>query len=208
MISILDYGLGNLGSVLNMLRHIKIPAKLISTPDEIINSDSILLPGVGAFDAGMQNLKNRGFIEPLHDAAINKKMPILGICLGAQLLMQDSEEGVESGLGWIPGKVCHFSKLLKDKSSVFRVPHMGWAAVESDSDFFQDMDEDRRYYFVHSYYLNPEKDENALCTANYGERFVAGVKKANITGVQFHPEKSHQYGMQFFRNYYGATSKP
>lgn len=200
MISILDYGLGNLGSVLNMFKHIRIPVRLIHTSEEIMDSDAILLPGVGAFDAGMRNLKERGFISALNDKVIGQKTPILGICLGAQLLMDSSEEGVEKGLGWIPGTVCHFSKLLNKHS--LKIPNMGWSSVSSRSTLFKNMDEDQRFYYVHSYYLNPESAENILCMAHYGENFVGGVQKDNVTGVQFHPEKSHQYGMQFFRNYY------
>lgn len=207
MISVLDYGLGNLGSIINMLRHIRIPAKLIRTTAEIMDASSILLPGVGAFDAGMQNLKERGLIQALNEQVIKNKTPILGICLGAQLLMNGSEEGIEKGLAFIPGQVNHFSKLIKSEHPSLRVPHMGWSAVKSTDRLFQNMDEDMRFYFVHSYYLAPELHENTLCSAHYGEYFVAGVKKDNITGVQFHPEKSHQYGMQFFKNYYAEINK-
>lgn len=201
MISVLNYGLGNLGSVMNMLKHIRIPAKLIATPSEIMNAETILLPGVGSFDAGMKSLKERDFIGPLNEKA-TEKTPILGICLGAQLLMNGSEEGVEKGLGWVPGNVRHFSRLISDKPGPLRIPHMGWSPVKSTNDLFKEMDEDMRFYFVHSYYLTPQSEENILCTAHYGDDFVAGIQKGNITGVQFHPEKSHQYGMQFFKNYY------
>lgn len=200
MISILDYGLGNLGSVLNMLKYIRIPARLIYTPEDIMGAKTILLPGVGAFDAGMKNLKERGLIAPLNEKVIGQDTPVLGICLGAQLLMDSSEEGEEKGLGWIPGNVCHFSKLIKGRS--LRIPHMGWSPAKSNSYLFKDMDEDQRFYYVHSYYLNPQSEANILCMAHYGEDFVGGVQKANVIGVQFHPEKSHQYGMQFFKNYY------
>lgn len=202
MISVLNYGLGNLGSVLNMLNHVRIPTKLISQPTEIAEASAILLPGVGSFDAGMKNLKERGLIDALNEKAVHKKTPILGICLGAQLLMDGSEEGTEKGLGWISGNARHFSNLIQNK----RIPHMGWSPIESNSPLFSNMDEDRRFYFVHSYYLNPTSGDHVLCTARYGENFVAGVQKENITGVQFHPEKSHQYGMQFFKNYYAGIT--
>lgn len=207
MISILDYGLGNLGSVLNMFKHIRIPAKLINTPADIMDADAILLPGVGSFDVGMKNLKERDLVRALNEKALHKKTPILGICLGAQLLMDNSEEGVKQGLGWIPGNVLHFSKLINNGYPSLRIPHMGWSAVRSDSPLFKNMDEDRRFYYVHSYYLNPKSAENILCLAHYGADFVAGVQKENITGVQFHPEKSHQYGMQFFKNYYAGVER-
>jgi glutamine amidotransferase len=202
MISVLDYGLGNLGSVINMLNHVRIPNKLINTNDEILQADSILLPGVGSYDAGMKNLHEKGFIQPLNEHATIRKKPILGICLGAQLLMNESEEGQEKGLGWIDGNVQHFKNLLGHQSQQLRIPHMGWSQIETSDPLFDKMDEDRRFYFVHSYYLKPSSYEHILCKTHYGEPYAAGIQKDNITGVQFHPEKSHQYGMQFFKNYY------
>lgn len=207
MISVLNYGLGNLGSIMNMLKHVRIPAKLISTPSEIYEASSILLPGVGSFDAGMKTLQDRNLIPALNEIALIKRIPVLGICLGAQLLMDSSEEGTEKGLGWIKGNVLHFTGKSEFVSRSLRVPHMGWSPIESKNALFRNMDEDMRFYFVHSYYLNPAIEEDVLCTAQYGGKFVAGVHKNNVTGVQFHPEKSHQYGMQFFKNYYAEITK-
>lgn len=202
-ITIINYGLGNLGSIKNMLKAIDIDAVVSENNQDIVNASALILPGVGHFGHGMVNLAEHRVIDVLHKEIIERKKPLLGICLGAQLLMDESEEGEKKGLGWIKGNVKHFTDRYGKNGRPLKVPHMGWSSVTPNkTDLFDHMDEDRRYYFVHSYHLCPENEENILVRSYYGGEFVSGVKKENITGVQFHPEKSHQYGMIFFRNYF------
>lgn len=196
MIVIIDYGLGNLGSIANMLSHLSYEAKISDSPMDIADASHLILPGVGHFDHGMRHLNNKN-ITPLIADQVKAGKPLLGICLGAQLLLSQSAEGMEDGLGFIDGDVKHF------KAGALPVPHMGWNKIETKHPAFDNMDEDRRFYFVHSYYLNPANQNHALCTADYGGKFVAGLVRDNVMGVQFHPEKSHRYGMQFFKNYFG-----
>lgn len=205
MIVIVDYGLGNLGSIANMLGKLELDCAISDSPGDIGNASHLILSGVGHFDHGMACLSEKKLLPVLHEAVLENRKPVLGICLGAQLLMSASEEGGhEKGLDWIPGRVRKFDGGPEKQGKKLRVPHMGWGAVTaaSDTPFFDDMDENRRFYFVHSYYMQPEDRSHILCSATYGDVFTAGIYKDNITGVQFHPEKSHKYGMQFFKNYF------
>jgi glutamine amidotransferase len=198
MIAILDYGIGNLKSVYNMFKKIGIESIVTSDIEIIRQADKYLLPGVGSFDHGIKSLKNASFFKILESEVLEKKKPILGICLGMQLLTNSSEEGNEKGLGWIDANTVKFD--LKDKS--LSVPHMGWNLVKpinTDTLFF-DLN-DSRFYFVHSYHVLCKKKEDILATAHYGEEFTCSICNNNIYGVQFHPEKSHKFGMQLLRNF-------
>lgn len=199
MTIIIDYGLGNLGSILNILHIIGERASISRNPDDILNADRLILPGVGSFDEGMNNLKKYGLDSAIKEAT-NKGVPILGICLGMQLLGLSSEEGVESGLGLIPFKAKKFQ--FEDKT--LKVPHMGWdiVSIKENNDLTTGMsEEEQRFYFVHSYYAVCESDKNSMMTCDYGITFSAGVRNKNVYGVQFHPEKSHSFGIKLFENF-------
>jgi glutamine amidotransferase len=202
MIVIVDYNVGNVRSVKNMFSKIGIEEVLISNKqDDIRNADKIILPGVGAFDTGMNHLKSYGLIDVLNEKVLVDKIPILGICLGMQLLTKSSEEGKEKGLGWIDAKTIKFDLKIKGK---YKVPHMGWSDVKFIADHSiwnnNDFDGESRFYFVHSYHIETS-EEYKLVQCDYGYEFTAGIKKDNIIGVQFHPEKSHKFGMQLLSNF-------
>lgn len=201
MIVIIDYGMGNLGSILNMLKYLKADAMISSNISDIEKADKLILPGVGAFDNGMTNLQNLELISPLEKKVLNQKTPILGICLGMQLLTKKSEEGREPGLGWIDGETVRFS-LNKDKNNL-KVPHMGWNSVmiRNAKSLFNNMSENAKFYFVHSYHVVCHNEENVLTTTHHGYNFVSAFQSKNIFGVQFHPEKSHRFGMNLFNNF-------
>lgn len=197
MIAIVNYGLGNLGSVQNMLKRAGHESRIISQPNELIGVEKLILPGVGAFDTGMKHLKQNGWIQPLNEAVLDRKVPVLGICLGMQLMTESSEEGIEKGLGWIKGTTKRFPQ------SVGRIPHMGWniGVLSRSSKLLPDNGQEHRYYFVHSFYVSLEDAKDELIITNYGSPFTAGFEKANIIGVQFHPEKSHKFGLELLKNF-------
>ena len=198
MIAILDYGLGNLGSISNMLKVIGEKSKITNDFETIRRSDGIILPGVGAFDAGMCKLNESGLAEVIKDEA-NKGKHILGICLGMQLLGNRSEEGTLSGLSLIPFECKKFN--FEDKS--LKIPHMGWDIVDfkKQHSVLDGLSGQQRYYFVHSYYAVCENQDNVLMTCDYGIEFACSVVKDNVIGVQFHPEKSHDFGLALLTNF-------
>ncbi|MEO8471017.1 MAG: imidazole glycerol phosphate synthase subunit HisH [Chryseolinea sp.] len=197
MIQIVNYGLGNLGSVQNMLRRINVDSVIVTDPKEII-SDKIILPGVGSFDTGMTNLEKDGWIEVLNKKVHEDKVPTLGICLGMQLMCNSSEEGVLKGLGWIDGKVVKFP------AGELKIPHMGWNIVRpniNDSSILGSDKDELRFYHVHSYYVKLADKNEQLGVTTYGIDFTSAFKHDNIYGVQFHPEKSHKFGMMLLKNF-------
>lgn len=200
MIAIVDYGLGNLGSIANMLKVIGKRSVITSDPEKIQKADKLILPGVGAFDAGMTQLSERGLISVLQEETGQKGKPILGICLGMQLLGRRSEEGTMPGLGLIPFDNIRFRI---DSSSGLKVPHMGWdiVKIKRGNVLVAGLKGVQRYYFVHSYHAVCDSDENCLMTCDYGYTFTAAVVKGNVIGVQFHPEKSHDFGMRLLENF-------
>jgi glutamine amidotransferase len=199
MIVIIDYKTGNIGSLSNMLKKIGAEAIVSSNPSDIEKADKLILPGVGAFDVGMKNLKDSGLIPLLEDRVLNKKTPILGICLGMQLLAEKSEEGSLNGLSWIKGEV----KRFKFDNSDLKIPHMGWNVVKplKEDSLFSGMKDELRFYFVHSYHFVAKDKDSVLATTNYGYDFTSVVAQENIFGVQFHPEKSHKFGMRLLDNF-------
>lgn len=199
MIVIVDYGMGNLGSMLNIFKRIGVPACIESDPARIANAHKLVLPGVGAFDAAMDRIGNvPGLREVLDTKALIERVPVLGVCLGMQLLTNGSEEGQLPGLGWIPGAACRFPKELG-----LKVPHMGWniATPTFANPLTRDLGEEARYYFVHSYFVRVEDPTHSLLRTRYGLDFDSGIGRDNIFGLQFHPEKSHRFGMNILQNF-------
>lgn len=200
MIVIIDYGLGNLASVLNMFKKIGVKDVVVSGDREIIaKASKLLLPGVGAFDGGMGNLEQSGLIPLLNEKALKEKVPVLGICLGMQMLTKKSEEGIKPGLGWIDAETVKFNL---DPTLKLKVPHMGWnyIAVKRENPLI-DTQSKNRFYFVHSYYVKCFEEKQSLATSNFGGDFTCMVNKDNIFGAQFHPEKSLKFGMRLLENF-------
>jgi glutamine amidotransferase len=199
-VSVISYGLGNLGSVVNMLRRIGAEPRIVTNPEEIESSERLLLPGVGAFDSGMTLLCNAGLADSIRSFAATGR-PLLGICLGMQLLLDASAEGDRAGLGLVPGRSERF-----DEMAGVRVPHIGWNSVtpvRSDA-LLADLPIDARFYFVHSYRVVPESEQDVLATTHYGSPFASMIRRGNIVGAQFHPEKSHAFGMKILSNFAAA----
>lgn len=197
MITMIDYGIGNLRSVQKALEHAGATVQLSADPVAIREAEKLVLPGVGAFGAGMAALQRRGLTDPIMEAA-GRGTPLLGICLGMQLLFDESEErGRYDGLGLLPGRVVRFS----DK--VVKVPHMGWNQIEHDGThpLLQSVAGGAHTYFVHSYYCQPARPEDVIARTVYGEPFAAIAGRANVVGIQFHPEKSQQVGLRILRNF-------
>jgi imidazole glycerol-phosphate synthase subunit HisH len=204
MITIVDYGVGNLNSILNMLSRCEVDSEVTSDRDRIALADRIILPGVGAFDAAIAKLTELELIQVLKQKALDGT-PMLGVCLGAQLLLDGSDEGKMSGLGLIRGRCKKFDH---NKIKPLRVPHMGWADVEfkdQSAPLSSSFDEQPRFYFVHSYYLDCADDADVLATTVYGIEFPCIIGRKNIFGVQFHPEKSHKFGAQLLNNFVKNT---
>lgn len=199
MLAVIDYGAGNLRSVLHALNHLGAPdVRLVHQPEDLIGADKVILPGVGAFGAGMQKLHEQHLVQPIRDA-VAQGIPYLGICLGMQFLFEQSDEmGIHQGLGILPGTVTRFPAFEH-----LKVPHMGWnqLTVQKESPLAASITSDSYAYFVHSYYCQPADPSDILISVDYGIPFTAGVARDNIFGVQFHPEKSQQVGLQLLRNF-------
>jgi imidazole glycerol-phosphate synthase subunit HisH len=199
MINIIDYNMGNLRSVQKAFERIGIPAKITANADEIAASRKLVLPGVGHFSKAVKILKSNGLFEALNQAVQIKKIPILGICLGMQLMAEFSEEGSAKGFGWIKAEVSRFSFLQKN----LRIPHMGWNKlfIQNDDTLFKGIDTDNFYYFVHSYFIECANQGDVLSETDYGNTFVSAFQHENIFGCQFHPEKSHDAGLKILKNF-------
>lgn len=204
-IAIVDYDCGNLGSILNMFKRIGVPAYTTRDPKEIEKAQKILLPGVGAFDQCMNNLNKYGFTDILNHKALIEKIPILGICVGFQMMSHSSEEGKCPGLGWIDGNTVDMRKYAKNTSNASKFPHIGWnyLNVLKPHYLLQNKHEEAvRFYFVHTYHMICNNQENLLATTQYqGISVTASAGKDNIIGTQFHPEKSHKFGIELFKNF-------
>lgn len=201
MIAIIDYGMGNLGSVYNMLQRIGEQSIITSSIKEIETASKIILPGVGAFDNAMHNIRALGMEGVLQEKALQEKVPFLGICLGMQLLTNKSEEGELNGLSFFDAEVLKFHFGFEDN---LKIPHMGWNIVNTKKEnvLFKDMpDQEARFYFVHSYHVLCNDDLDILAETHYGYKFTCAIQKENIYGAQFHPEKSHKFGIQLFKNF-------
>ena len=201
MITIIDYGVGNINAFLNVYKRLSIPAKRATNPSELDGSTKLILPGVGSFDHAMTKFDNSG-MRPLVERLVSiDKIPILGICVGMQMLAKSSSEGILPGLGWINGVVKKFDAETIPFKTKF--PHMGWNKVEVSklNPLFSDLETNSEFYFLHSYFFECNSSEDILATADYGIRFAAAVSHENIYGIQCHPEKSHNAGIQLLKNF-------
>ena len=200
LIAIVDYGMGNKHSVLNALRYLGVEAEVTADPEKIRLADRVILPGVGAFGAAMENLNRGGLREAMNEAVLTRGRPFLGICLGMQLVAgRGTEKGLFEGLGWVPGEV----RLLAPSSPDIKLPHVGWndIAIEGNPPLFQGLKKERAFYFVHSYAFCSENPAHVAAYCDYGGSFVAAVSRDNIFATQFHPEKSQKNGLTVLENF-------
>lgn len=203
MIGIVDYGLGNVSAFANTYRRLGIAASPVSTEAELVNAERLILPGVGAFDWAMERLDRSGMRDALCKRVLIDRIPVLGVCVGMQMMADRSEEGSRAGLGWISGSVERFRDDWFDQAT--HLPHMGWNDVEPalGEPLFAGMDAAPRFYFLHSYYFRPAAPRSVIGKSNYGVEFASAVRKDNVWATQFHPEKSHSWGVALLRNFAG-----
>jgi imidazole glycerol-phosphate synthase subunit HisH len=200
MITIVNYGLGNVLAIANIYGRLNVPVRLASTAQELVGAEKIILPGVGAFDWAMTRLKESGMREVLDDVVVGQQRPALGICVGMQMMANRSEEGVLEGLGWIDGNVRKFDR--PSSGAKRPLPHMGWNEAVSDGNrLFRGIDAGARFYFLHSYYFVPQREADVLSLTDYCGCFASSVRCGSVFGVQFHPEKSHQQGIRLLLNF-------
>jgi imidazole glycerol-phosphate synthase subunit HisH len=199
MITIIDYGMGNLGSISNMLKKLGFPSVMTNNPDDVAAADKLILPGIGAFDRAVTNLHNMGLYEVINHKVLQEKTLTLGICLGMQLLTDGSEEGQKPGFGWIKGYVRRF----KTENTSLKVPHMGWNEVRQNGQcaILDNVPDEKRFYFVHSFHVCCENAQEEVGITKYGYDFASVICKENVYGTQFHPEKSHKYGMALLKTF-------
>jgi glutamine amidotransferase len=202
MIIILDYGMGNTASILNMIHRVGGDAVISSDTQKILEANALILPGVGAFDNAMQKLNESGLLDLIRQRVQEDNVPFMGICLGMQLLFESSEEGALPGLGLVSGEIKKFAFHKAGQESL-KIPHMGWNVVQpvAGTRMFNGFDRDPRFYFVHSYHAVCADSNDVAATCEYGYPFACAVQKDNIFAAQFHPEKSHKFGMQIFKNF-------
>lgn len=201
MIKIIDYGLGNIRAFANVYERLNIPVAIVKTADDLKDATKIILPGVGAFDYAMSQLNKSGMRETLDKLVLEHQLPVMGICVGMQMLAKSSDEGVLPGLGWIDATVKKFdASFLKSKT---QLPHMGWNTIHPNNDnpLLVNFSKDSRFYFLHSYYFQCNNPNDTIATTEYCIKYTSAVNKKNIYGVQFHPEKSHQWGIQLLKNF-------
>jgi len=202
MISIVDYGLGNIQAFLNVYKRLNVEARRVTSATELDGASKIILPGVGAFDHAMDRLEASGMRGKLDELVLQQHVPVLGVCVGMQILAHTSEEGDRDGLGWVAGRV---KKLETLQDADVRLPHMGWNDVmpTMSGSLFADLGQDSRFYFLHSYYFECEHRSDVAAVSFYGKEFSSAVSRGNVYGVQFHPEKSHHFGTRLLQNFAG-----
>lgn len=201
MITIVDYGLGNIQAFSNIYKRLGMPASFAKTADDLAGASHIILPGVGAFDWAMERLNTSGMLDTLNRLVLEDKKYVLGICVGMQMMARRSDEGDAVGLGWFDAEIKRFDEAHIQGCT--HLPHMGWNEVQplDTKDLLQGIGADAHFYFLHSYYFAPNDTKDILALTDYGDRFVSAVKRQNIYGVQFHPEKSHGWGIQLLKNF-------
>ena len=201
MITIIDYGVGNIKAFYNIYSKLSVNVKIAQKPEDLFSATKLILPGVGHFDYAMKRFSESGMLKVVDDMVMNHNIPILGICVGMQMLAKTSEEGVMRGLGWIDATVNRIDADLLTQTT--RLPHMGWndVSVKIKNPLLKNLDFNSRFYFLHSYYFNPNLESDSIAFSNYGKEFTCVVNHKNIFGVQFHPEKSHHYGIQLLNNF-------
>ncbi len=201
MIAIVNYGLGNIHAFANIYKRLNIAAEIASSPEELLAADKIILPGVGAFDWAMRRLNESGMRDTLDELVVNKNTPVLGICVGMQMMAKRSDEGLLDGLGWIDAEVKKFDTASFDQKT--HLPHMGWNDVtpRHAEGLFENLGTGARFYFLHSYYFLPNDQDHVLAITDYNGHHASSVCSGNVFGVQFHPEKSHQWGVQLLKNF-------
>ena len=201
MITIIDYGVGNINAFVNVYKRIDVPVKIAKTAADLENAEKLILPGVGHFDHAMNQLNNSGMREKLDDLVLNKKIPVIGICVGMQMMANNSDEGEIEGLKWIDATVKKFDE--NKIQQVTRLPHMGWNDVKpmKDISLFAGLEKEAIFYFLHTYYFHCNQPEDILAVSQYGDEFASAAHHNNIFGIQFHPEKSHHYGEILLHNF-------
>lgn len=201
MITIIDYGLGNVLAFVNVYNRLNVPVTVAKCADDLRNASRLILPGVGSFDHAMQQLDQSGMRQLVEQLAMRDKLPVLGICVGMQMLAKSSDEGKLPGLGWIDGTVKKFD--LSAMPSDTNLPHMGWndVAPVAEGGLFKGIEKDSRFYFLHSFYFECHQQSNVLAVSDYGGNFSCAVQQDNVFGVQFHPEKSHHFGSRLLKNF-------
>jgi glutamine amidotransferase len=201
MITIINYGLGNIQAFANIYKRLTIPVHIATSVDDLVDAEKIILPGVGAFDWAMTRLNESGMRDRLEELVIDKGCPVLGICVGMQIMAKRSDEGVMDGLGWLDAEVKKFDESSFTQKTT--LPHMGWNDVKPQKSdcLFLGLEEDVRFYFLHSYYFVPHQESDVLAVTDYNGIYTSGVRSGNVFGVQFHPEKSHHWGIQLLKNF-------
>jgi len=201
MITIVNYGLGNIQAIANIYKRLNIPACIAASAEQLAEAQKIILPGVGAFDWAMTRLDQSGMRECLDDLVLGKGRPVLGICVGMQMMAKRSDEGVLDGLGWIDAEVKKFDEASFTHKT--RLPHMGWndVAPRQNGGLFRGLESGARFYFLHSYYVAPNQEDDVLAITDYNGPYASSVRSGNVFGAQFHPEKSHQWGIQLLKNF-------
>ena len=201
MITIVDYGSGNIEAFVNIYKRLNIPCEIASTPEQILKAEKLILPGVGAFDETMRTLKNSGMLDALNKQVLENKTPVIGICVGMQILSKRSDEGELMGLGWVDAEVKKFDIVKLTQKP--HLPHMGWNTFkhEKNNPLLKDLNPEKGFYFLHTYYFSCNNQEDILTSTVYGERYTSAINHENIYGVQFHPEKSHSNGVQLLKNF-------
>lgn len=203
MVGIINYGVGNIKAFINIYKQLNIPIKIVSSSEELTDVSKIILPGVGHFDYAMTKFEESGMKGVINEMVMINHVPVIGICVGMQMMANSSEEGELKGLGWIDAEVKRFSSDQLYEGVNLPLPHMGWNDVNSvkASSIFNGLETDSKFYFLHSYYFVCHNQEDAVATADYGTRFTCVTNHKNIYGIQFHPEKSHKYGVQLLKNF-------
>lgn len=203
MITIVDYGLGNINAFANLYKKLNVKLQFAKDVNDLSDTTKLILPGVGAFDHAMKKLNDSGMREKLDELVLEKNIPVIGICVGMQMMANNSEEGELNGLGWIPGQVKKFSRATPSLVLDFPLPHMGWnsLSIVKNSTLFDGLDDRKQFYFLHSYYYQPDNEDHILATAEYGSEYACVINRNNVYGIQCHPEKSHHNGIALLKSF-------